>query len=74
MSTIREMVIAVLASAYAGWALYGAGYRSATWAMLLVFAGIPFYVWLKAQAAKQHPELVASDDVPEGSDLLHRTS
>jgi APA family basic amino acid/polyamine antiporter len=56
------MVVALLASAYAVWALYGAGYRSTAWAVMLVFAGVPFYVWLKAQAAKEHPELGASAD------------
>ena len=39
-------------SAYAVWALYGAGYRSTAWAAMLVMAGIPFYVWLKAQAGQ----------------------
>ena len=66
---VREMVIALLASAYAVWALYGAGYRSTAWAAMLVMAGIPFYVWLKAQAGKEHPELAASDD--GGQDVQH---
>jgi APA family basic amino acid/polyamine antiporter len=59
---VRETLIALLASTYAVWALYGAGYRSTAWAVMLVLAGIPFYVWLKAQAAKRHPELVVSAD------------
>ena len=59
---VREVVIALLATAYAIWAFYGAGYRSAAWAMMLVFAGIPFYAWLKLQASKEHPELAASAD------------
>ena len=63
----REIVIALLASAYGVWALYGAGYRYATWAIIFVFAGIPFYVWLKAQAAKEHPELSAP---VEGTSLV----
>jgi APA family basic amino acid/polyamine antiporter len=42
-----ELVVALLALAYAVWALYGAGYRSATWAVICVFAGIPIYAWLK---------------------------
>jgi basic amino acid/polyamine antiporter, APA family len=62
---VREMVIALLASAYAVWALYGAGYRSTSWALILVLAGTPFYVWLKAQAGKEHPELAASADGAE---------
>jgi APA family basic amino acid/polyamine antiporter len=59
---VRETVIALLASAYAVWALYGAGYRSTAWAVMLVMAGIPFYAWLKSQAAKEHPELGKSAD------------
>jgi APA family basic amino acid/polyamine antiporter len=59
---IRELTIAVLATAYAVWALYGAGYRSTTWALILVFAGMPFYAWMKAQAAKEHPELGYATD------------
>ena len=62
LHVVRETVIALIASAYAVWALYGAGYRSTAWAVMLVMAGIPFYVWLKSQAAKEHPELGASAD------------
>jgi APA family basic amino acid/polyamine antiporter len=62
MHPVRETVIALLASAYAVWALYGAGYRSTAWAVMLVMAGIPFYAWLKSQARKEHPELGASAD------------
>ena len=57
-----EMGAALAAVGYALWMVFGAGYRYATWAVLLTFAGIPVYVWLKAQTAKQHPELVH----PEG--------
>jgi APA family basic amino acid/polyamine antiporter len=50
---IVELAVATLALAYAVWALYGAGYRSATWAMICVFAGIPIYAWLKGTATRQ---------------------
>ncbi len=60
--TAVEMTAALLAVAYALWAVFGAGYRYATWAVLLTFAGIPLYVWLKAETKKRHPELVH----PEG--------
>ena len=57
-----EMGAATLAVAYALWTIFGAGYRYATWGVLLTFAGIPVYVWLKYETAKRHPELVH----PEG--------
>ncbi len=57
-----EMTAALLAVAYALWAVFGAGYRYATWGVLLTFAGIPIYVWLKAETRRLHPELVH----PEG--------
>jgi len=43
----REVGLATLAVAYSLWMIYGAGYRYATWAFLLVAAGIPLYAWLK---------------------------
>lgn len=60
-----EMTMAMLAVAYAIWTIYGAGYRFAAWAFILVAAGIPVYVWLKAQAAKEHPELVHPEVLDE---------
>jgi APA family basic amino acid/polyamine antiporter len=71
---VREIGIALLATAYAIWAFYGAGYRSAAWAMMLVFAGIPFYAWLKYQAAKEHPELSASAEPSTVPDSLESSS
>jgi APA family basic amino acid/polyamine antiporter len=47
----QPMVVAALAVAYVLWTIWGAGYRSATWAVLLTFAGIPVYVWMKWQVA-----------------------
>jgi len=46
----REAGLATLAVAYSIWMIYGAGYRYATWAFLLVVAGIPLYAWLKYEA------------------------
>lgn len=66
---VQHVVVAMLAVGYAIWAIYGAGYRSATWAVILVFAGIPIYALLKFQTAKRHPELV----IPEVSDELETT-
>lgn len=57
-----EMTLGTAATAYAVWALYGAGYQSATWAVLMILLGIPVYVWLKHQSVKEHPELAS----PEG--------
>jgi len=50
-SLLQPMVVASLAVAYVLWTIWGAGYRSATWAVLLTFAGIPVYVWMKWQTA-----------------------
>ena len=61
-----EMGVALLAVAYAMWTIFGAGYRYATWGVLLTLAGLPFYVWVKAQTSKDHPELVN----PEGELLF----
>jgi basic amino acid/polyamine antiporter, APA family len=65
-----EMGAALLAVGYALWTIFGAGYRYATWAVLLTFAGIPVYVWLKSQTRKEHPELVH----PEGDLFLELPS
>jgi basic amino acid/polyamine antiporter, APA family len=62
-----EMTLAILAVAYSIWMIYGAGYRFAAWAFMLVAAGIPCYVWMKWQASKEHPDLVhpeVLDEIP----------
>jgi len=62
-----EMTLALLAVAYSIWMIYGAGYRFAAWAFMLVAAGIPCYVWMKWEASKEHPELVhpeVLDEIP----------
>lgn len=46
---VVEMTIATLAVAYSLWAIFGAGYRYATWGALVTFAGIPLYAWLKSR-------------------------
>ncbi len=48
-SIVGPMTVAMAAVAYVLWTIWGAGYRSATWAVLLTFAGIPVYVWMKWQ-------------------------
>jgi hypothetical protein len=61
------MTLAMLAVAYSIWMIYGAGYRFAAWAFMLVAAGIPCYVWMKWQASKEHPDLVhpeVLDEIP----------
>jgi len=45
----REAGLALIGVAYSLWLVYGAGYRYATWAFLLVAAGIPLYAWLAYQ-------------------------
>ena len=62
----REAVLATLAVAYSIWLIYGAGYRYATWAFLLVAAGIPLYAWLKYESDKESaapaPEVIELPD------------
>ena len=58
-SIARPMVVATLAVAYVLWTIWGAGYRSATWAVLLTFAGIPIYVWMKWQNAARRVDVTA---------------
>jgi len=68
-SIVQPMTVALLAVAYVLWTIWGAGYRSATWAMLLTFAGIPVYVWMKWQSTTKHIDLTVHDlaplDVPD---------
>jgi basic amino acid/polyamine antiporter, APA family len=64
-SIAGEMTLATLAVTYAIWTIYGAGYRYAAWAFILVAAGIPCYVWLKWEAAKEHPDLVHPETLDE---------
>jgi APA family basic amino acid/polyamine antiporter len=55
----REAALATAAVVYSLWLVYGAGYRYATWAFLLVAAGIPLYAWLKYESRGAVPQ-----DVP----------
>jgi APA family basic amino acid/polyamine antiporter len=76
-SVVQPMTVATLAVAYVLWTIWGAGYRSATWAMLLTFAGIPVYVWMKWQTTTKHIDLsdrlepvVPAQDVAARHDVL----
>ena len=40
----------------------------------IVFAGIPFYAWLKLQASKEHPELAASAEHSTVPDSLESST
>jgi APA family basic amino acid/polyamine antiporter len=64
----REAALATLAVAYSLWLVYGAGYRYATWAFLLVAAGIPLYAWLKYEARGESPQAVPTP--PEVIELV----
>ncbi len=48
-------VIAILAFAYSIWAVAGSGQEVVFWGSLLLFAGIPVYVWLKWRASRLAP-------------------
>lgn len=61
----REAALGTVAVAYTLWLVYGAGYRYATWAFLLVAAGIPLYAWLKYESRGELP-----DTLPEVPTLI----
>jgi len=48
---VLDRVIAMLAFLYSLWTLYGAGAEVVMWGTLLLFAGMPVYVWMKRQKA-----------------------
>ena len=43
----RSTVIAMLALAYSCWAIWGAGYKPVAEGLMLLFAGIPVFLWVK---------------------------
>ena len=44
---LPEITLTALAFLYSFWAIYGAGEKVVFWGLLLLLAGIPFYVWMK---------------------------
>jgi APA family basic amino acid/polyamine antiporter len=67
-SMLVEMSIATLAVAYALWAIFGAGYRYATWGALVTFAGIPLYAWLKSRPTAEAEVPEVTPKLPEDMD------
>lgn len=47
MKWLPKITLAGLAFIYSLWAIYGAGEKAVYWGLLLLLAGIPFYVWMK---------------------------
>jgi APA family basic amino acid/polyamine antiporter len=45
--------IAVLALGYSLWAIVGVGWETVLWGLLLLAAGVPFYLWQKRRNPKQ---------------------
>ena len=45
--TFSYLIIAILAGAYAFWAMMGAGENIVFYGSLLFFSSIPVYVWMK---------------------------
>ena len=58
-----DVVVALLAFAYAAWTIAGSGYKAISWGFLLLLAGIPVYVWMKWRVATSAPAQESS--VPE---------
>jgi APA family basic amino acid/polyamine antiporter len=50
-----DVVVALLAFAYATWTIVGSGYKTIAWGFVLLMAGIPVYVWMKWRAALDVP-------------------
>jgi APA family basic amino acid/polyamine antiporter len=48
-----SVIIALAAFAYSGWAIYGSGARTVMFGFLLLVAGIPVYVLLRRQQARE---------------------
>lgn len=46
---LRDTVVAAVGFFYALWVIAGSGRDSAYWALLLLLAGVPIYVWVTAQ-------------------------
>lgn len=57
----KDAAIGSMGLAYAGWAIWGAGYSGAAWTFFLLLAGIPVYLWMKYRYAAT--EVPASADV-----------
>jgi APA family basic amino acid/polyamine antiporter len=49
---LAEGALGLLAFVYAGWTIWGSGYKTVTWGFMLVLAGIPVYVWMKWRAIR----------------------
>lgn len=47
---LKASIMSILAFAYVLWAIAGAGAQVVYYGMILLFAGTPLYVWLKAKA------------------------
>ena len=49
---VGDVVIAMVAFAYASWTIVGSGFEAISWGYMLLVAGIPVYIWMKWRAAK----------------------
>lgn len=55
---VGDVVVAVVAFAYASWTIVGAGFESIAWGYMLLVAGIPVYVWMKWRAVQDESNVV----------------
>lgn len=49
---VGDVVVALVAFAYAAWTIGGSGYQTIAWGFLLLLAGMPVYVWMKWRATR----------------------
>ncbi len=55
------IVTALLGFVYAMWAIAGAGQETVYWGLILLFSGLPMYVWVVWRRGTRPPEV--SDEV-----------
>ncbi|MEZ4899435.1 MAG: amino acid permease [Saprospiraceae bacterium] len=53
-SSFKSLILPILGFAYALWAVSGTGMEPVYWGFLLLFAGIPFYVYIRFKASSSN--------------------
>jgi basic amino acid/polyamine antiporter, APA family len=51
---LGEVLLGLVAFAYATWMIVGSGYKAISWGYVLLLAGIPVYVWMRYRSTTEH--------------------
>ena len=51
---LGELLLGLVAFAYATWTIIGSGYEAISWGYVLLLAGIPVYVWMRYRSRAEH--------------------